>query len=414
MSKKKKDQKPKDDFLEQEAKEEAAQAPAYTLDIPEDEIWTYHIEGLQAPRIGKEIHNKKQKQILVVVILVIAIGTAIWLSMRAVHSETYKYNVLEDGTYELVKFSNPGNIYTLTIDNADDDVSKPVTVLHEFAFNCDEKITEITIGKDVKQINGKSFYSCWALQNIKVDPANEVYCDVDGVLYTKDMTTLVCYPIDHDKYLRTQHGYTDLKDDDGKPMEELWGTTKTYDEAFLADYNRLTRTYVVPATVKTLGELSLNYSNIVDLYLPEGLETIETFAVFKNTVLQNIYSYQPGKTVADTVPDTTADAIDKMNGVYPSLPEGLLYIGSDAFTYDQGLSYLYLPASISHIGHHAFWDTCYKDGGEIKGISEINAGADEESFKANVERGDQWRPQYDYHLLKKSVDVIYGAQREEQ
>lgn len=409
MSKKEKDL-PKDDFLAQEAKEEAATAPDYTLDIPENEIWTYHIEGLQAPRIGKEVNNKRKKQILVVVILVIAIGTAIWLSMRAVHSETYKYNVLEDGTYELVKFSNPGNIFKLTVDNAEGDESKPVTVLHEFAFNCDEKITEITIGKNVKQIDGKSFYSCWALQNIKVDPANENYCDVDGVLYTKDMTKLVCYPIDHDKYLRTQHGYTDLKDDDGKPMEELWGTTKTYDDAFYAEYNRLTRTYVVPSTVKALGELSLNYSNITDLYLPEGLETIETFAVFKNTVLLNIYSYMSDAEISDT----TAAAIDTMTSVYPSLPEGLTYIGSDAFTYDQGLSYLFIPASVTHIGHHAFWDTCYKDGGEIKGISEINAGADEESFKANVERGDQWRPQYDYHLLKKSVDVIYGAQREEQ
>lgn len=409
MSRKEKDL-PKDDFLAQEAKEEAATAPDYTLDIPESEIWTYHIEGLQAPRIGKEVKNKRKKQILVVVILVIAIGTAIWLSMRAVHSETYKYNVLEDGTYELVKFSNPGNIFKLTVDNAEGDESKPVTVLHEFAFNCDEKITEITIGKNVKQIDGKSFYSCWALQTIKVDPDNENYCDVDGVLYTKDMTKLVCYPIDHDKYLRTQHGYTDLKDDDGKPMEELWGTTKTYDDAFYAEYNRLTRTYVVPSTVKTLGELSLNYSNITDLYLPEGLETIETFAVFKNTVLLNIYSYTSDAEISDT----TAAAIDTMTSVYPSLPEGLAYIGSDAFTYDQGLSYLFIPASVTHIGHHAFWDTCYKDGGEIKGISEINAGADEESFKANVERGDQWRPQYDYHLLKKSVDVIYGAQREEQ
>ncbi len=75
MSKKEKSL-PKDDFLTQEAKEEAATAPAYTLDIPEDEIWTYHIEGLQAPRIGKEVKNKRKKQILVVVILVIAIASS--------------------------------------------------------------------------------------------------------------------------------------------------------------------------------------------------------------------------------------------------------------------------------------------------------------------------------------------------
>ena len=42
-----------DDFLAQEAKEEAATAADYTLDIPDDEIWIYQIEGLQAPAINK-------------------------------------------------------------------------------------------------------------------------------------------------------------------------------------------------------------------------------------------------------------------------------------------------------------------------------------------------------------------------
>lgn len=406
MSKKKKKQ---DDFLAQEAKEEAAQAPAYTLDIPEDEIWTYHIEGLQEPRIGKPIKNYRQKKVLVVFVLLIAIGLAIYLSMRAVHSDTFKFSELEDGTFELVKFSNPGDITTLRIENVEEDAAKPVTVLHAFAFNCDEKITEINIGKNVKSIDSKTFYSCWALRNIKVDPENEAYCDIDGVLYNKDKTILICYPIDHDKYLREKHGYTDLKDDDGKPMEELWGTTKTYDEAFYEKYNKDTRTYVVPSTVTTLGELSMNYSNIVDLYLPEGLKTIETFAVFKNTVLLNIYSYT-GKA---PVEDTTANAIKSFNKVYRSLPNGLEYIGSDAFTYDQGLSYLYIPASVSYIGHHAFWDTCYKEDGEVKGIDTINVEADEKAFKDNATLGDQWKPEYDHNLFKKAVSVNYSAQRAE-
>ncbi len=407
MSKKEKKVKQQEDFLSKEAKEEAAQAPAYTLDIPEDEIWTYHIEGLQEPRIGKPVNNYRQKKVIVVIVLLIAIGLAIYFSLRAVHNETFKYDLLEDGSYELVKFSNPGDITELTIDKADTEDAKPITVLHEFAFNCDEKITQITIGKNVKQLEGKTFYSCWALRSIKVDPENEAYCDIDGVLYNKDRTELICYPIDHDKYLREQYGYTDLKDNSGKPMEELWGTTETYDEAFLAKYNKETRTYVVPSTVTTLGELCLNYSNIVDLYLPEGLKTIETFAVFKNTVLQNIFSY----TAEGEVSDTTAAAIDGFKRVYPSLPDGLEYIGSDAFTYDQGLSYMYIPASVTHIGHHAFWDTCYKENGEVKGVNAINAEAEKDVFKDNTELGDQWRPEYDHNLFKKAVDVNYGARR---
>jgi len=409
MSKKEKKAKAQEDFLEKEAREDAAQAAAYTLDIPDDEIWTYHIEGLQEPRIGKPVRNYRQKKVIVVIVLLIAIGLAIYFSLRAVHNETYQFDALEDGTYELVKFSNPGNITTLTIDKTDAPDPKPITVLHEFAFNCDEKITEITVGKDVRQIDGKTFYSCWALRNIKVDPENAFYCDVDGVLYDKDMTTLICYPIDHDKYLREQYGYTDLKDDAGKPMEELWGPTETYDEAFMEKYNRETRTYVVPSTVTTLGELSLNYSNITDLYLPEGLKTIETFAVFKNTVLQNIFSY----TCDTPVTDTSAQAVSLFRTVYPSLPNGLAYIGSDAFTYDQGLSYMFIPASVTHIGHHAFWDTCYKENGEVKGVNVMNVEAKKDAFKDNTELGDQWRPEYDHNLFKKAVDIQYEAKRAE-
>ena len=50
------------DFLEQEAKEEKENAQEYTLNIPEDEIWTYRIDGLQEPHINKPFKNAKIKK----------------------------------------------------------------------------------------------------------------------------------------------------------------------------------------------------------------------------------------------------------------------------------------------------------------------------------------------------------------
>ena len=344
---------------------------------------------------------------MVVIILIVAISASIYLSVRAVHNDTFDYNALDTGTYELVKFSNPGNITELTIDYVDTDTSKPITEINEYAFNCDEKITQITIGANVTKIDGKSFYSCWSLQSIIVDDNNPNYCDIDGVLYTKDQTELICYPIDHDKYLRAKFGYTDLVDDNGNPIEELFGTTQKYDEKFLEKYNRETRTYVIPSTVTKIGKLSLNYSNIVDIYLPEGLKTIETMAVFRNTVLLNVYSYK-----SDTViTDTSYNSVKDLKEIYNSLPEGLEYIGSDAFAYDQGLSYLYIPKTVTYIGHHAFWDTVYKENKQIKGIAEVNVALEENEFNAQVKTGNQWRGQYDYMLFKKSVTVNYSSDR---
>lgn len=429
LGKKKKDNAPEevknDDFLAQEAAEMHDDDFQYTLDIPEDEIWTYQIDGLQKPHVNQPFENATLKKIVVVIVLLIAIGTAIFLSVRAVHSNEYKYRELEDGTYELVKYSNPGSVKEVTIDYVVDlktgkkDTSKPITVINEYAFNCDEILNKINIGKDVKQIDGKSIYSCWWVTDVEVDDANPYYCDINGVVYNKDVTEIVFYPNDHDRTLRLQNGYAELDkdgvqhstlvDDDGKEMEELWGTTKKYNEAYYQNYNRQTRTYVVPSTVTTIGELAFAYSNIVDLYIPEGVTRMENMAIFKNTVLVNIYSYK-----TDTeVTDTTYKGIDSMSEIYASLPEGLEFIGSDCMYYCRALNYMYIPASVKEIKHHAFWDSCYKEDDQIKGVTYYDLGAAEDQF-ATVKTGDQWRAQYDYMLFKKSVDVNYGAQRKSQ
>lgn len=425
LGKKKKNDAPKDDFLAEEAKEILENAPEYTLDIPEDEIWTYQIEGLQEPHVNQPFKNAGIKKAIVVITLLIAISAAIFLSVRAVHSDEFKYKQLEDGTYELVKYTNPGSVKEVTIDYVVDkktgekDTTKPITVINEYAFNCDEILNRINFGKDVKEIDGKSIYSCWWVQDVFVDDENPYYCDLNGVLYNKELTEIVYYPTDHDRTLRLQKGYAKLDkdgvqhstlvDDDGNEMEELWGTTKKYNEAYYQNYNRETRTYVVPSTVTTIGELAFAYSNIVDLYIPEGVTRMENMAIFKNTVLVNLYSYKTDSEITDT----TYKAMDSMTEIYPSLPEGLEFIGSDALYYCRGLAYLYIPSSVKEIKHHAFWDSCYKEDKEIKGIAYYDIGATEEEF-AKVKTGDQWKAQYDYMLFKKSVDVNYGAERKPQ
>lgn len=402
---KKKKAEQQDDFLAQEAVQEQQTAPEYTLDIPEDEIWTYQIDGLQAPHIGQRSDQTRMKKAIVVIVLIIAIGLSIFMSVRAVHNDEYKFKQLDSG-YQLVKYSNPGDETEVTIDFVGADSTKPVTQLKEYAFNCDEKIVNVNLGKDIEKIDGKSFYSCWALENVFIDDDNPYYCDLDGVIYTKDMTQIIYYPSNHDKYLRQKTGYDNLVDDKGEPMEELWGTTDLYDEEFFNEYNKQVRTYVVPSTVTKIGELAFAYSNITDLYFPEGLKTIETMGVFKNTQLLNIYTY----TTDSEITDTTFNAIQTFNSQYNSLPEGLEFIGSDAFTYDSGLKYMYIPSSVKQIDHHAFWDTVFKKDGNLDGITEIDTGYDEQSFK-NVTLGGDWRPKYDYMLFKKSVDVNYSAQR---
>lgn len=386
------------------------------LDIPEDEIWTYQVPGLAAPHINKPYKYYNLKKAIFVIVILVAVSLSIYFSVMALQNETFEYTQLENG-YEFTNFSNTGYLTELEIDyvaeieyipgNNDPatnfsvakDENKPVTAVREFALNCDDKIKTIYIGANVESVDEKAFYSCRALQNIEVDENNPNYCDIDGVLYNKDKTELLCYPCDHDEYLRQKYGYkTELFTDDITP-----------------EYERDVQTYVVPSTVTRLGVMCMNYANLRKIYLPEGLKTIETLAVFKlherkndwetTPSLSNVYTYK-NKNVTDTH-FTTEEALGE---IYLSLPEGLEFIGSDSFSYNQNLQYVYIPASVKEIGHHAFWDTCYKEDGEIKGVAVMNVAVNEEEFAAKTV-GDNWIPQYDYLLFKKNIDVNYSVDR---
>ena len=386
------------------------------LDIPEDEIWTYQVPGLAAPHINKPYKYYNFKKFIFVIVIVISVSLSILFSVLALQNETFEYEEINGGI-QFSKFSNTGYLYELDIDYVSDieyiagnndpttnfkvvkDESKPITSVRQFTLNCDDKIKTIYIGANVLDIDGKAFYSCWALQNIEVDENNPNYCDVDGVLYNKDKTEILCYPCNHDEYLRQKYGYE----------------TEPFSADVTPEYERDIQTYVVPSTVKKIGEMCFNYANLRYIYFPEGLETIETLAVFKlherkdewsNTPsLANVYTYKS----AD-VTETHFTTQEALGEVYLSLPEGLKFIGSDAFSYNQNLQYVYIPASVTYLGHHAFWDTCYKEDDQIKGVDVVNLAHSEEELR-NITVGDDWLPEYDHLLFKKPVDKNFSAKR---
>lgn len=389
-----------------------------SLDIPDDEIWTYRVEGLAAPHINKPYKHYTLKKFIFAITIIVAVSLSCYFSVRTVQRDVFEYDSLSDGTYQFSKFGNTGYITEVDIDYVSElvydsentdintnysfkkDESKVITAVREYAFNCDEKVQVINIGADVLEIDGKSFYSCWALQRIEVDENNPNYCDVDGVLYNKDKTTLICRPCDHDTYLVNKYGYSDERDNDGKRIEPTGEEFEQFKNDVL--------TYVVPSTVTTIGELAFNYADLIDVYVPEGLKTIETLGFFEIPRLENVYSYK-----SDDIADTHYVSEEVLGEIYLSLPEGLEYIGSDAFSYNQAMTYMYIPESVTYIGHHAFWDTVYEnnDTKELAGITAINVALSEADFD-NTELGDQWRPQYNYLLFKKSIDVNYSAERE--
>ncbi len=104
----------------------------------------------------------------------------------------FTFDVMSDNTAKITGCSLSGDI---TIPDKLD--GYPVTVLEKQLFYNRDDVTSVYIPSTVTAFDPFDyvFSYCSSLKNITVSSDNQELCDVDGVLYSKDMTVLYCYPI---------------------------------------------------------------------------------------------------------------------------------------------------------------------------------------------------------------------------
>ncbi len=74
-------------------------------------------------------------------------------------------------------------------------IPNSVTSIGDCAFKSCSSLASVTIPNSVTSIGSLAFYGCSSLTSINVDANNANYCSIDGVLFSKDKTTLIQYPI---------------------------------------------------------------------------------------------------------------------------------------------------------------------------------------------------------------------------
>ena len=109
----------------------------------------------------------------------------------------FAYEVLSDGTASITRCDKSGNVVIPgTLDGF------TVTNLASKLFYGVSGVTSVTIpatvtgfGDDPADNNWDYVFSyCYDLTRITVEQGNPVFCSMDGVLYSKDQATLICYP----------------------------------------------------------------------------------------------------------------------------------------------------------------------------------------------------------------------------
>ena len=73
-------------------------------------------------------------------------------------------------------------------------IPSSVTEIESWAFADCSGLTAVTIPSSVTEIESWAFFGCSGLKSFEVESGNKNYCAENGVLFTKDKATLVCYP----------------------------------------------------------------------------------------------------------------------------------------------------------------------------------------------------------------------------
>lgn len=206
---------------------------------------------------------------------------------------TYK---IENGEATVTRVPNKSTVTSIEIPDEYEGV--PVTKIADFAAVNLEYVTEITIGKNVKEISDWAFGNSKKITEFKVSEDNPYICDVDGIIFTKDMKTLLFYP--------PSGGVKTEKDADGNEIS------------------------------------SISYT------VPDGVETIRSKAFYKCSELTEI-------TLPDSLRSIEEKAFFRCNFKELTLPENLGFIGKDAFAFSAELKSVTVPASVKQIDEYAFF-----------------------------------------------------------
>lgn len=159
------------------------------------------------------------------------------LVLGMIYHQTYSPTAIDGVLFNV----DATSLITYPVAKIDPTYSVPATVttITSFAFRYNPYITTINLPSSVATIGDYALSNCHALSAILVDSANPNLSSLDGVLFNKDVTTLIAYPA-----------------------------------------GKTTSDYEVPASVTTIISAGIAYNpHITTLYVPDTVTTIMSHGI---------------------------------------------------------------------------------------------------------------------------------------
>ena len=255
------------------------------------------------------------------------------------------YNIIseEDRTVE-VTYENSSSYWNYNYSDIEGSIVIPpkviyqsktytVTSIADNAFRGCDVLTSVTLPDGLYSIGNEAFSYCLALTDIEVDPGNQNYASLDGVLHNKDLSELICYPAG-----KTETNYN---------IHNSVTSIGTY--AF-SGCDALT-SVTLPDSLYSIGDRVFSYcSSLTSVTFSDGLHSIGDQAFYNCDALTSA-------TLPDglhSIGDQAFYNCDALTSV--TFPDSLYSIGDRVFSYCNSLTSATLPDGLHSIGDRVFCD----------------------------------------------------------
>ena len=214
------------------------------------------------------------------------------------------------------------------------DIPNKVTKLNDNTFSNCLSLKNVSIGSGCTSISTTAFDGTFSIDRITVSEDNKNYTVVDGVLYNKDMTTLVLYP-------KNRSGEFAVPDT----------VTTIANSAFDSSPN-LTKV-TIGKNVKTIGASAFGECKSLKTVIFEDSDTVQKticdYAFYKCPVLTTVDFGNAVKSIGNYA-FYSCQSLNKLDFSKNSVKT----IGDYAFTVCKSLESIEFPDSLESIGYGAF------------------------------------------------------------